>query len=145
MREKFELHSKTIGLVLFCLGVYSSLNSVVLLIQRQPDATKMIPSSALQMLSRSNIADMQATSSYVWKYDLRVLLLSGVAPILMGVYLMRSNNLFVRWCYPAVAGNSPAASSPANAPPKLNVSPKMPASAGDKRPDSRYAPPGYSE
>ncbi len=145
MRERFELHSKTIGLVLFCLGVYSSLNSIVLLVQKQPDVTKMIPSSALQVLGRSGIADMQAATSYAWKYHLRILLLSGIAPLLMGVYLMRSNNLFVRWCYPAATGRPPAASSPAGAPAKLGVSPKIPGSASDKKPDSRYAPPGYSE
>jgi hypothetical protein len=145
MRERFELHCRTIGLVLFCIGGYNSLTSVSLLVQKEPDVSRMIPQSALKTLGPSNIAEIQAATSYTWKYTLRALLLSGIAPILMGVYLMRSNNLFVRLCYPTVTGSLPSTPRGTDEPAKLNVSPKVPGSADDKKQSSRYAPPGYSD
>jgi hypothetical protein len=145
MRERFELHSKTVGLVVFCIGAYNSLSSGVLFLQGEPDVTKMMPSSTLKLLPRSDVAALQTSTSYVRKYALKALLLSGIAPLLLGFYLMRSNNLFVRLCYPAISGNPPSAPSGPDGPVKRNVSAKVAGSPDDRKPDSRYAPPGYSD
>ena len=145
MREKFELHCKTIGLAIFCIGVYNSLSSVSLSLQKEPDVTKMIPQSVLKTLGRPDIADAQASASYMRKYTLKTILLAGIAPILMGVYLMRSNNLFVRLCYPTASGSPSSASSGIGKPAELDVSPNARGSADDKKQSSRYAPPGYSD
>jgi hypothetical protein len=142
MREKFELHCKTVGLVLFCIGIYSSLTSLSLLAQKGPDITKLLPQSELKMFAPSYLAEMQATASYARKHALTSLLLSGIAPILLGIYLMRSRNLFVRLCYPD-AGGPPSASGAIGAPARLDVPPKAPGNANDKDLGSRYAPPGY--
>ncbi len=145
MREKFELHCKTVGLIIFCFGVYSSLSCIPLFLQKAPDVTKMIPQSALKTLARPDIAGLQAATSYTWKYALTTLVLSGIAPILIGVYLMRSNNLFVHLCYPTSTGSPPPAASGANEAATLNISPNGRGGASDKEVRSRYAPPGYSD
>jgi hypothetical protein len=59
MREKFELHCKTVGLVAFCFGAFYVLTSIPLFFQKGPDIAKMFPESALTALVRSQIADMQ--------------------------------------------------------------------------------------
>ncbi len=145
MRERFELHCKTIGLIIFCAGVYSSLSSLPLFLQKAPDITKMIPPSSLKTLARPDIAGLQAITSYTWRYALMTLVLSGIVPILMGVYLMRSNNLFVHLCYPTPTGSPPPTVSTTNEAATRNVPPKARGSASDKELRSRYAPPGYSD
>jgi hypothetical protein len=146
MREKFELHCKTVGLVAFCFGAFYVLTSIPLFFQKAPDVTRMVPQSALMPpLVRSELAQMQAGMSYIWKHALQVLLISGIAPLLMGIYLMRSNNLFVRLCYPERSGQAAPISIVPNEAQAPDVSVKVPRNADDKKTGSRYAPPGYFE
>ena len=142
MREKFELYCKVVGLIFFCVGIYCSLNSIPLFFQKAPDATKIFPQSTLKMLSNSDIAEMKAGVSYMWQYALKILILSGIVPILMGWYLMRSNNVFVRFCYPT----TPLTNKDSPQDIDLNVSNKKEHNVADKEdPESKYAPPGYSQ
>jgi hypothetical protein len=146
MREKFELHCKTVGLVFFCIGAYYVLTSIPLFFQKAPDVARMVPQSAsMPPLVRSQIAQMRAGMSYIWQYALQVLLISGMAPLLMGIYLMRSNNLFVRLCYPERTG--PASTGPGVAKEIVGpgVSAKVSRNADDKKSGNPYAPPGYFE
>ncbi len=144
MRERFELHCKTVGLIVFCVGVYSSLSSIALFFQKAPDITKMIPQSALKTLAPPAVAELQAATSYTWRYALITLVLSGIAPLLIGVYLMRSNNLFVRRCYPVPTDGLPPALHRTDELPKSSASRQVPERVSDEGSDSRYAPPGYT-
>lgn len=145
MRDQFELNCKTVGIVLLCVGAYYSLAAVPLFFQREPDVTRMIPRSMLRGFTQSQIAEFQAATSYNWKYALKTLLLSGIAPMLAGLYLMRSNNLFVRLCYPA--GHDTSASRPSIGKPvaESDAAQKTPGNADEKKLESKYAPPGYFE
>jgi hypothetical protein len=69
-----------------------------------------------------------------------MLILSGIVPIVMGWYLMRSNNLFMRFCYPT----TPLTNKDSGQDIGLNVSNKKEHNVVDKEdPDNKYAPPGY--
>jgi hypothetical protein len=140
MKEKFELYCKVVGLIFFCIGFYYCLGSIPLFFQKAPDVTKFVPQSTLKMLSNTNIAEMKALASYVWQYALTMLILSGIVPIVMGWYLMRSNNVFVRFCYPTTPPTNKDSSQDID----LNVSNNKEQSTTDgEDPDGKYAPPGY--
>ena len=77
---------------------------------------------------------------FKWQYALKMLILSGIVPIVMGWYLMRSNNLFVRFCYPATLPTNKDSGQDID----LNVSDKKEHNVIDEEdPDGKYAPPGY--
>lgn len=140
MKEKFELYCKVVGLIFFCVGFYYCLSSIPLFFQKAPDVTNILPQSFLKPLSNSDIAEIKASASYIWQYALKTLILSGIVPIVMGWYLMRSNNLFVRFCYPT----TPLTNKDSGQDIDLNVSNKKEHNVVDEEdPDSKYAPPGY--
>ena len=142
MREKFELCCKVLGLVFFCIGIYYSLSSVPLYFQKAPDVTRLLPQSALGGLSTSQIAEMNASFSYMWRYAVKQLVLLGIVPILMGWYLMRSNNLFVNYCYP---GTTPTTSKQEADPPQLTVVEEAIPEQPEPKGDERFAPPEYHQ
>lgn len=115
---------------------------MVLLVHRQPDVRKMLPSEALKRLTEFDFSQMQSAAAYPRRYALKTLLLSGIAPLAMGLYLMRSNNLFVRLCYPKLGGGTSLTSDHAAPPIGLSTNPGS-TETDDKKSDNRYAPPGY--
>jgi hypothetical protein len=143
MRERFELICKGVGLIVFCLGALWLLILLCGLLFGPPDITQMLPQAAVSRLSRSEIDQMQEPGSYVWRHALTVFLLPmSIASILGGLYLMQSNNLVVRLCYP----QSGAAASP---PPEVTGhtvgsagSSRTPQSS-ETKPRDKYAPLGY--
>lgn len=145
MRDRFELNCRTVGLVFFCIGAYYALTAVPLFLQKPADIKRMVPQSALRVFSEADIAELQAATSYIWKYALKTLLLSGIAPMLAGLYLMRSNNLFVRLCYPAGGAKLPSPPSISKPFAEPDGAPRTPGNADGKKPESKYAPPGYFE
>jgi hypothetical protein len=142
MREKFELCTKVFGLILFCLGSLAVVYAVLLLLHRpflhssdflgDSPHGKQLQDQMAVVMSRANA-----------RIAVHILL-SGVVPVGLGIYLMRSNNAFVRRCYPqrevALRPESISAPPPADA----SLSESAGGEQGTKtRPDARYAPPGY--
>jgi hypothetical protein len=144
MRDRFELNCKTVGLVFLCIGAYYALTAVPLFFHKEPDVTEIFPRSMFQGLTQSDIADIRAASANLWKYALRTLVLTGIAPMLTGLYLMRSNNLFVRLCYPTRGANLTPPPSISTTVAELDAAPKA-GNADERKPESKYAPPGYFE
>jgi hypothetical protein len=99
MREKFELSCKVVGVVFFCFGIVAFLCAIVFFIFKQ-DAVQSLPESARTLYSQSQINELQNASSYILNRYLIVLMILGFIEIFLGAYLMSSNNLFVRFCYP---------------------------------------------
>jgi hypothetical protein len=145
MRDRFELNCKTVGLVFFCIGAFYALTAIPLFLRKPADIKRMVPQSALRVFSEADIAELQAATSYTWKYALKTLLLSGIAPMLTGLYLMRSNNLFVRLCYPIRGGKSAPSPGITTAVAEPDAAPKAAGNSDERKPESKYAPPGYFE
>ncbi len=139
MREKFELYCKAIGLVFFCLGVIAFLCAIVFFIFK-PDAVQMLPESARTLYGQSQIDELQDASSYILNRYLIVLMILGFIEIFLGAYLMSSNNLFVRFCYPMRNNDSNINSSGDI---KLDSFEVKNQKETEGTSETKYAPPGY--
>ena len=82
-RKKFELASKIIGLVCIIGGVFISIEAVLIYLNF-PDLFSLAGK----------------TGSRLWRNVFATFLIQGTLPILMGVYLMHSGNIFIDWAYP---------------------------------------------
>lgn len=142
MREKFELCCKVVGLAVFCYGFYYSLSSIPLFFQGEPDVSKMYGEELLQKIHPGLVNQLKESMAYTWKYILKLLILHGIVPMLMGIYLMRSNNLFVRLCYP-LAGSSPKSPQNDDKSTELTLSKETSKKRNEETSDSQFAPPGY--
>jgi hypothetical protein len=140
MREKFELCSKVLGLAVFCYGVIYSL-SMIPTYFHQPRADTLVPPSMLNTVAGQQFASyMNEAMPRLFAWITVQLFLQGIVPALLGLYLMRSNNLFVRLCYP----NTPSphiASTGSDI--QLHTSSEASAQRKESKSDDRYAPPGY--
>ena len=139
MRDKFELACKIIGLIFFCIGAVYALSTIPMFFQKAPDVSQLYPDLS-QVLNQSEINDMQKSASYIWGYALRTIIFFGIIPMLLGFYLMKSNNLFVKLCYPFEKRNIPVMQTPDI---QLDVKPKESQEKVEKPSENKYAPPGY--
>jgi predicted membrane protein len=139
MREKFELSCKIIGLVVFCFGVIYFLIALGFFLIRL-DAMQLLPQSARALYSESQVAEVRATASYLGVYVIKLLIFWGVLFVLVGIYLMKSNNLFVKLCYPKKSKNI-SEFTPDEIQPETNI--KQPQKEAETSSENKYAPPGY--
>lgn len=140
MRDMFELCCKVVGLVAFCAGLYLTLNAIPYYIGGHVDAEKLFGQTLWQALDSSMRADMMASTRYVWLKLILATFLSGIAPMLFGLYLMRSPGFFVRLCYP----DKPAeVSSGESRCPDLRTTEDSRSPESPEPTDKKYAPPGY--
>lgn len=108
----------------------------------EPDWTRFLAlPGAENQQAEHVVSQLYRTGPHAWRFVLLDLLLQGVVPALLGLYLMRSDNLAVRFCYPrrpdAQTAGIPDASS-ADSPAEPESRAELPSSG-----ESRYAPPGY--
>ena len=143
MRDKFELCCKVIGLVSFCVGIYVSLSAIPMFFQKEPDLTKFLPQSVVGRLSTSDLAGMKASASYLWQYALKRLAFHGIVPALIGLYLMRSGNVFVRLCYPMTGHRRLQAGREQSEDIEFKAPRQKAAGNTGQSQDTKYAPPGY--
>ncbi len=138
MKEKFELCCKVLGLALFCWGVITALSTIPMYFhQLKPDT--FLPSILLNSPEGRQLAqEANRAASRTWAWATIQLLLQGITPTLLGLYLMRSNNIFVRRCYPEASGSKPSIAEL-----QLRLAASAAASPKAKESDDRYAPPGY--
>jgi hypothetical protein len=64
----------------------------------------------------------------------------SVFEVIFGVYLMKSNNLFVKLCYPFENKNTPVIPPPDI---QLDIKTKESQQESKKLSENKYAPPGY--
>ena len=102
-RNKMEFVSKVIGMVIVCSGIVTAMYLAYLIIFLGNDY------SQLQQLSKYNsfMAKELDNAFYVLfqierQLYFKILILSLI-PIPFGMYLMKSDNFFVRYCYPEKA------------------------------------------
>ncbi len=138
MRQYFELSSKVIGLLLVCYAIVMCLQ-IIPLFWHKPEVARFMPQSiANTRIGRLTAQEAQQIATYTWHYALEHLVLVSIVPALLGIYLMRSNNLAVRFCYPLPAeGKEPPGGSDLE-------EPSLPPDAEKTEGDAKYAPPGYS-
>ncbi len=140
MREKFELCCRVLGLAIFCWGVITALTTIPVYFH-QVKADTFLPKVLLNSPEGRQLAEeANKAMSRTWVWVTVQLFLQGIAPILLGVYLMRSNNLFVRRCYPDASGPSP---SEKIAELQLRLAASASPPSKEQKNDDRYAPPGY--
>ena len=139
MREKFELASKIIGLVFWGLGFVAFVSAVLIFILK-PDVIQMLPESARAVYNQQQIRELREINSQVVNRTIIIAAMIGVVQILLGVYLMKSNNLFVKICYPFENQNIPVTPSPDI---RLGVKSNESQTEPKKSSGDKYAPPGY--
>ena len=106
---------------------------------------KLYGEELLQQLRPGFVTQLKESMSYSWKYIIKFLILHGIVPMLMGVYLMRSNNLLVRLCYPLDRGGSHDSIRDNVKAAELTLPQEASGKEKDQKTDSQYAPPGYFE
>ena len=124
MRRYFQLCSKVFGLVLLCTGVMAVL--------------VLLPVTLFYAFYVPLVRSLSVF--YVLQY-----LAVSIVPSALGLYLMRSENLFVRHCYPLPAETEELPTDRAGT--ALGPDPAYPPAANDGESpgeDRRYAPPGYA-
>lgn len=143
MREKFELCVKVVGLVLLSLGILVVVNAILIFFLNpfRDFSSSMLSGSPLAQQFQDQVA------RELWNARIRTTVftsLSGIATVMIGVYLMRSNNLIVRLCYPPMDGSMQpgTASGPSQVDMTLSGAPAQ-EQGRTNPPETRYAPPGY--
>jgi len=98
MRDKFELACKIIGLLFFVSGIFVILSGIIVFLFIGNIYT--IPPSDKALMTQSQIAELQdITNSTRDRYAL-VFLFAGILEMILGFYLMKSENIFLKLCYP---------------------------------------------
>ncbi len=138
MREKFELASKIIGLVFWGFG-FITFVCVILIFVLKPDAMQMLPESARAVYNQSQIKELQNMTNYATYRYILVLAIVSVFEVFFGVYLMNSNNLFIKLCYPFENQNIPSPTPDI----QLEIKTKESQMESKKPSEDKYAPPGY--
>ncbi len=126
MRERFQLCSKVIGLLLFLTGVIIVANSGL---------QYLVSDSWISLGQLLTKQEGPKVFDSVLRQVMYRTMIHGPVPILFGLYLMYSENLFVKLCYGA---RRPKETKPSQ-PKEVDLPPPPP------RPDRDYAPPGYHE
>lgn len=103
-KPKFELACKTIGLILAIAGIYMGLQAVLILVE-PPNAapqhqTAQGPVEFQRNFHESDLLQEDDVSD-IWKKVLVVLTFESMLPLLLGLYLMKPDNLFSQYAYPA--------------------------------------------
>ncbi|MBN1972714.1 MAG: hypothetical protein JW787_03690 [Sedimentisphaerales bacterium] len=139
MREKFELSCKIIGLVFWGFGLMTIVCSILIFILR-PDVTHILPESGRAMYSQSQINELRTVTNYTTNRYVLIFAMMSVFEVIFGVYLMKSNNLFIKLCYPCDNQNIPV-----NPPSDIQLDVKSQGfqkKTGEPS-ENKYAPPGY--
>lgn len=143
MREKFELCVKVVGLALLSLGILLMLNAILLFFFNpfHNIPSSLLSSSPLPRQFQDQMADE------MWNTRVRTtiyVLLSGIVQAAMGAYLMRSDNLIIRLCYPrSNGGMQPVVASGSLSADRALSDPPGQAQGPGSHPETQYAPPGY--
>ena len=135
MQSTFELVSKSIGLVVVVAGLVIGARILpeVIFVQRPYFGT--IPSEQAEAMSRLFGSPGESRSRAIV-----ALLFQGLLPVLLGMYLLRSDNYFVRLAYPNRREDQSETQHTAVTPSK----PRQEATGADTpKSDAKYAPPGY--
>lgn len=146
MRERFELCTQVVGLLLLCGAVMLTFTAIVTFIHRPDCGTSQLQGVMMPHPLGSQLqTKAQLVTSHYYGWFLVHMLVLAVGLGDLGVFLMGSYNLVVRLCYPHEGGGShPEALS------RLQITSSSPAAKPDERratenrSNSRYAPPGYS-
>jgi len=140
MREKFELACKIIGLVLFCGSILVLLSGIAIFVTLSDDV--MLPQSSRALLTQSQIDELQNMSSSMRNMYSTIVIFFGIMAMLLGIYLMKSNNLFVKLCYPSKSEN---VSEIPSGEIQVKTNAEQPQKQSEAISENKYAPPGYFE
>lgn len=103
-KPKFELACKTIGLILVISGIYMGLQTVLILVEPPKAAPPhQIEQRPVEIQRNFHETDLlqEGDVTDIWKKVLVVLTFESMLPLLLGLYLMKPDNLFSQYAYPA--------------------------------------------
>lgn len=101
MREKFELASKVIGLILVCLGIITGTYLAHLIFFGGSEYNELLKVYREGGLSEDRLTLDALFSAFQIEQQFHIkLLVICLLQIPVGMYLMRPNNFFVRWGVP---------------------------------------------
>ncbi len=100
--DKIEFVSKVIGLVIVCSGIVASMSIVYLLIFPGTDYGQLQQISLKAPFGGREINNALYAMFQIERQMYFKALILSLLPIPFGMYLMSSNNIFVRFCYPEV-------------------------------------------
>jgi hypothetical protein len=150
MREIFELTCKIVGMLLVLWGFLALGHAGQVYLGWRSSGfpfTDEVGSPFFSVLMNSNeIKDRLSASEWtLFQLFLVRAIGSGVLPILLGGYLVRSNNAFIRWSYPLPSLPKGNQESPSRSPSAVPPAPASHRAQADSPalPDSRFAPPGF--
>ncbi|MBN2702979.1 MAG: hypothetical protein JXR23_02110 [Pontiellaceae bacterium] len=112
MREKFTLWCRVIGMILACHSSITILTAVPMFFTK-PDVGKLLPFASI--LGDSAIFKLTQSANYMWGQMLLTVVLTGIVPLCLGIYMMKSGRFFINLCYPSngvAQGNASAAGDP---------------------------------
>lgn len=103
MREKFELASKVIGLILVCLGIVTGTYLAHLIFFGGSEYNELLKIYREGGLNADRLTMDALFSAFRIEQQFHVkLLVICLLQIPVGMYLMRPNNFFVRWGVPSI-------------------------------------------
>jgi hypothetical protein len=150
MKQKFQLASKIVGLVLFSWGLVYSLSAIPMFLGTDraldqytesmkrmdlqfpgisPEETRQIKQQTSRVLNQASEATKQSLIPIMIS-----LACVGLIPAGLGLYLMKHDNLLVRYAFP----HSEAIPPPISSADRKSSQPRR-----EEHPDQKYAPPGY--
>ena len=140
MRDKFELACKIIGLLFFVAGIFVILTGIVVFLFI--GTMDQIPPSSKALMTQSQIAELQDITNSVRNRYALAFLFAGILEMIIGFYLMKSKNIFLKLCYPFENKQVPV-----KLPPDIQLEVKSNESQVESKESSenKYAPPGYFE
>ncbi|MBN2684532.1 MAG: hypothetical protein JXR40_04590 [Pontiellaceae bacterium] len=113
MREKFTLWCRVIGMILACHSSITILTAVPMFFTK-PDVGKLLPSASI-LGDTAILNQLTQSANYMWGHMLLTVVLTGIVPLCLGIYMMKSGRFFINLCYPsngAALGNAPTAVDP---------------------------------
>jgi hypothetical protein len=108
MKDKIEFVSKVIGLVIVCSGIVSAIGLAYLIIFLGTDYNQLQHINSYNSFGSRELNNaLYAMFQIERQFYIKLLILS-LLPIPFGMYLMKSSNIFVRYCCPDEADESNA-------------------------------------
>ncbi len=99
-KAKFEFVSKVIGLIIVCSGIVTAIGLAYLIIFLGNDYNQLHQINLNVPFGSKELNNVLYAMFQIERQLYFKILILSLLPIPFGMYLMNSNNLFVRYCYP---------------------------------------------
>lgn len=99
-KPTFELAAKIIGLILIVGGIYMALD-VILVALDVKETIRLFKGMSASIGGKQTIQAFNAVQHNIWKSIYFVFVFKSIIPIILGIYLMKPDNIFSQYTYPS--------------------------------------------